>query len=78
MNNRIAQTKKYVKEHAPELVAAVATTIMLGLAINVRKVAYREIEVRHGWRDSINACQEIDKPFTYYPGVGVYGEKPKK
>lgn len=69
MKNRLAKVGSYVKDHAPELITATAAVVLTAFVI---KTISHEHEQRWIMQRAISAMREDGRPFTYYPGIGVY------
>lgn len=79
MNTPAAKAKAYVKEHAPEIITAIAAVAVVGLIIKTRKDvrglvnAYAN-DVRQ-MQIAIPEMIKMDRPFTYYPGIAAFWDE---
>ncbi len=74
-NNRITRSKNYMKDHAPELITATAS--VGGLAVMLRYLDSVNSNIRLA-QAAIPLMIEEGRPFTYYPGVGLFHDNPDK
>lgn len=79
IQTRIDNAKKYVKDHAPQVVTAVATTVTALTVIGLRRELHtaRKQDVKGRVNDARLIEQLIaeDRDYTYLPGVGVHVHK---
>jgi hypothetical protein len=80
MKDRIAKAKEYVKEHAFEIVTATASVIILRVvwkaSTDARSYVNNDTENKRMFQSVIPTMIEMNRPFTYYPGIGVYWDAP--
>lgn len=72
MNEKLAQIKKYVKTHAPQLVTAVATVGTLAVVTLERKDRKDQQE---NWQTAIAVAKDKGWTYDFVPGVGLFVEE---
>jgi hypothetical protein len=73
--SKATRVKRYVKDHALELITATSAVILVIIAVKDRRdlhlIQKNDAEEKSILRDNIKVLTDMGADFTFYPGVGL-------